>query len=165
MNFQIVPMASEQDMDGKAFVHWKAWQEAYADLVDHAYLAGLTLEKCRQMARRWPDNMLLAKTGEGRTIGFAGCGKSGDPDLKDAGEVFAIYVLKEFYGRKAGCALMNAALEKLSAFPRIAVWVLKDNARAVRFYERFGFARDGAEKEITLGKPLTEIRLVYERRS
>lgn len=134
MNFQIVPMTSEQDMDGKAFVHWKAWQEAYADLVDPAYLARLTLEKCRKMARRWPDNMLLAKTGEGRTIGFAGYGKSGDPDLEDAGEVFALYVLK-------------------------------DNARAIRFHERFGFVRDGAEKEITLGRPLTEIRLLYERRS
>lgn len=165
MDFLIAPMVGEEDMDQKAYVHWKAWQEAYAGLIDLGFLANYTLEKCQTMARRWPDNILLAKTGEGQTIGFVGYGKSGDHDLADAGEIFAIYVLKEYYGRKAGFALMKAGLEKLCAYPRIAVWVLEDNARAIRFYERCGFVRDGAEKEITLGTPLTEIRLVYERRS
>jgi ribosomal protein S18 acetylase RimI-like enzyme len=164
MPFQIVPMASEQDMDGKAYVHWKAWQEAYAGLVDSAFLANHTLEKCQAMARRWPDNILLAKTDEGRVIGFVGYGKNRDNDLADSGEIFAIYVLRDYYDKKAGYALMEAGMEKLMDYSRVAVWVLADNARAIRFYERYGFVRDGASKAITLGTPLTEIRLIYERR-
>lgn len=124
MPFQIVPMASEQDMDGKAYVHWKAWQEAYAGLVDSAFLANHTLEKCQAMARRWPDNILLAKTDEGRVIGFVGYGKNRDNDLADSGEIFAIYVLRDYYDKKAGYALMEAGMEKLMDYSRVAVWVL-----------------------------------------
>ena len=62
-----------------------------------------------------------------------------------------------------GYALMNAAVEKLSAYEKIAVWVLKGNERAIRFYERYGFRFDGTEAEIMLGTPNTELRMIYER--
>ena len=163
--YQIVPMKTEADMDGKAYVHWKALQEAYAGLIDPGYLEAFSLEKCQAMARRWPDNTLLAKTSEGRVIGFVGYGKSWDQDVNGAGEIFAIYVLREYYDRRVGWALMRAGLDQLRAYPRTAVWVLAGNERAIRFYERCGFARDGASKEITLGTALEEIRLVYERKS
>ena len=46
---------------------------------------------------------------------------------------------------------------------RIAVWVLKGNDKAIRFYERYGFRFDGTESEIELGTPNTEIRMVYDK--
>lgn len=58
---------------------------------------------------------------------------------------------------------MNAALEKLSAYRKIAVWVLKGNDRAIRFYERYGFRFDGTEADIMLGTPNKELRMIYER--
>ena len=58
---------------------------------------------------------------------------------------------------------MNAALEKLPGCKRVAVWVLKGNDRAIRFYERYGFRLDGAEAEIMLGTPNTELRMILER--
>ena len=58
---------------------------------------------------------------------------------------------------------MNAAFEKLAAYKQIAVWVLKGNERAIRFYERYGFRFDNAEQEINLGTPNTELRMVFER--
>ena len=59
--------------------------------------------------------------------------------------------------------LMNAAFERLAEYPKVAVWVLKGNDRAIRFYERYGFRFDGAEAEIMLGSPNTELRMVYQR--
>lgn len=114
------------------------------------------------MAERWPDNLLVAKDGE-TVVGFVGYGLCGDADLPGAGEVFGIYVLAAYYGQKAGYALMNAAFEKLSAHDRIAVWVLRGNERAIRFYERYGFRLDGAEKQIKLGTARTELRMVYQK--
>ena len=73
------------------------------------------------------------------------------------------YVLADYYGRKVGYALMNAAFEKLSAYSKIAVWVLKGNERAIRFYERYGFKFDGMEHEIMLGTPNIELRMIFER--
>lgn len=46
---------------------------------------------------------------------------------------------------KTNYGLMNAALEKLSAYQKIALWVFKGNDRAIQFYERTAlFRRDGS---------------------
>lgn len=159
MDISIVPMTTQQDMDGKGYVHWKSWQETYTGLIDSAYMEKLTLERCVEMAHRWPRNILVAKDGE-QVVGFVGYGESETPHW---GEVFAIYVLGDYHGLKIGYKLMNAAFEKLSGYNKIAVWVLKGNESAIRFYERYGFRPDGAEKDITLGTPNTELRMVYTR--
>lgn len=163
MNLIIKPMESEAEIDGKAFVHYKSWHETYEGLVDGAYMEGVTLEKCREAAHRRPENIIIAKTGS-RTVGFVGYGAYRDETLPGCGEVFALYVLGEYHGRRVGYALMNAALARLSDYEKIAVWVLKGNDRAARFYERYGFRFDGAESEIVLGSPNTELRMIYERR-
>lgn len=151
-----------EDIEGKAYVHWKTWQEAYTGLVDQAYLEGLSVERSIERARRWPDNTLVAEA-EGKIVGFACYGECRNEDMPDCGEVYAIYVLREYLGRKIGYALMNACFEALGAYPKIAVWVLKGNERAIRFYERYGFSFDGASAQIVLGTPCTELRLVYRK--
>ncbi|MCM1055929.1 MAG: GNAT family N-acetyltransferase [Bacteroides sp.] len=159
----IKKMESEDEINGKGYVHYRSWHEAYAGLIDAAYLEQLTLEKCTDSAHKWTDNLLVAKDGE-RVVGFAGYGPYRDETLPSHGEVFSLYVLSEYQGKKIGYELMNAALDKLSDCERIAVWVLKGNDRAVRFYERYGFRMDGAESEIKLGTPNTVIRMIYERK-
>lgn len=152
-------MESEEEIRGKAYVHWKSWQEAYTGIADARYLDALTLEKCEDMARRWPDNIWIAKDGE-RVVGFVGCGKYRGEDLGDAGEVFALYILAEYYGQGVGYRLMQTALKQLSAYPQVVVRVLKENRRAIRFYERCGFRFDGWEETLSLGTPVTEVRMV-----
>lgn len=162
VNIQIEPMLSDEDINGKAYVHWKSWHETYTGLVDPAYMEKLTLEKCIDIAHRWPQNLLVAKHNN-KIIGFVGYGEHRDDALTNCGEVFAIYVLADYHGQKVGYTLMNAALEKLSAYDKIAVWVLKGNEKAIRFYEKFGFRFDGRSQEIMLGAPNTELRMIYTR--
>ena len=163
MDICIIPMVTDEDMDGKGYVHWKSWHETYTGLIDPAYMERITLEKCVDMAHRWPQNMMVAKDGN-KVIGFVGYGEHRDDALTDCGEVFAIYVLADYYGQKVGYELMNAAFEKLAAYKKIAVWVLRGNDRAIKFYERYGFRFDGTEKEVKLGTPNTELRMVYTRK-
>ena len=61
------------------------------------------------------------------------------------GEVFALYVLPEYHGTGVGRQLMDAALEKLASYPHICLWLVKGNARALRFYEKCGFHLTGEE--------------------
>ena len=152
-------METDEEFRGKAYVHFKSWKEAYTGLVDQNYLDALTLEKCIQIAYRWPDNILVAKDG-GRVVGFVGYGESRDKELPDAGEVFAIYILGEYYGTGLGRRLMDAAIGRLGN-RRIAVWVLKGNERAIRFYEKYGFRFTGCEKAVTIGAQATELRMVF----
>lgn len=161
MEFIIHNMCME-DMDGKGYVHWKSWQDTYQGLVDQNYLDNLTLDKCVEMARLWPNNILVAKE-EDKVIGFTAYGKYRDGDLADCGEIMAIYVLKEYHNQKIGYALMNAAFEKLKEHPQVVVWVLRGNDPAIKFYERYGFQFDGVSKEIMVGTPNVELRMIYKR--
>ena len=157
MDILIKPMESDSEIRGKAYVHWKSWQDTYSGLIDQSYLDNLSIEKCTEMAFRWPDNILVAKEKD-KVIGFVGYGIC--KDLPEAGEIFAIYILKEYYDQKIGYALMCAALDKLSEYNKIAVWVLEGNQRAIKFYKRCGFQFDGTRKQIKLGTVNTEIRMI-----
>lgn len=160
--WRIQPMESEAEIAGKGYVHHQSWQETYPGLVDAGYLAGVTLDKCLQIARKWRENILVAKDGD-RVIGFVGYGVYRDDTMPGYGEIYSLYVLADYHGRKVGYALMNAALAQLRAYPKVALWVLKGNERAIRFYERYGFRADGAEADILLGTPNKELRMVYAR--
>ena len=70
----------------------------------------------------------------------------------EIGEVTAIYVDPPWWGTGAGQALMDAARQRLTerGFTTVRLWVLAANHQARRFYERSGFALDGA----TAGYPV-----------
>ena len=165
---EIVPMIIKQletkeEIEGKAAVHCQAWKEAYVGLMDQDFLDRRTMEMSLQSAQRAFDNgiaTLIAKVGN-RVIGFADYGNYWGDDLQETGEVYAIYVLKKYYGKGIGFALMKKALEALSEYPQTAVWVLAGNERAIRFYERCGFEFDGQKKELELGTPVTEVRMIF----
>ena len=160
MSIMIKPMETDQEVRGKAFVHWKCWQETYPGLVSQEYLNKLTLEKCEELAFQWRDNILVAKEGD-RVIGFVGYGNHG-PEEPDMGEVYALYVLPEYHGTGVGRQLMDAALEKLATYPKICLWAVKGNDRAVRFYEKCGFHLTGEEK-YTASVSAYGIRMLKER--
>lgn len=140
---EIRNMETDTEIRGKAYVHWRCWHEAYTGLVSEAYLEKLTLSKCEQIAFQWRDNILIAKDSE-RVVGFAGYGSSGN--APDTGELSALYVLPEYWGTGAAKQLFDAVREMLSAYRTVGLWVLKENARAIRFYEKCGFAATGEER-------------------
>ena len=161
MEIVIKSMETGEEIAGKGRVHYRAWQEAYAGLIDCDYLAGMSEEKCIKQAYQWRENVLVAKDGDG-VIGFVGAGRSFDADYGECGEIYALYILSKYYGKGVGYALMNAAFERLSGCKRVILWVLRGNERAIKFYERYGFQVDGMEKEILIGAPRVELRMVYD---
>ena len=60
MDITIKKMETDDEIRGKAYVHWKSWHEAYRGIVSDAYLDGMTLEKCTDIAFKWPDNLIVA---------------------------------------------------------------------------------------------------------
>jgi len=160
----VVPMTTEDEIRGKAYVHFKSWHESYTGLVGEDYLNNkVTLEKCLSMAQKFSENVLIAKDGE-RVVGFAAYGKYRGDDLKIFGEIYAIYVLEEYQKKRVGLSLMNAAIDKLRDYKKVALWVFKENKKAIDFYEKYGFVPDGAENVFSLGTELEEIRLIYDNK-
>lgn len=119
-----------------------------------------TIEKCEEMALNTMDTTIIAKDGE-RVIGFVQYGKYNYDDLEDAGEIIALYVLADYYGKGIGYRLMQEAMQYLSDYPQIALFVIKDNQRAIDFYTRYGFRFDGQEGMTQIGA--TVARMVLKR--
>ena len=143
MGIIIKRMETDEEIKGKAFVQWKTWHEAYPDLVSQEYLDNLTYEKCERMAFSWRDDFIVAMDGN-TVIGFVGYGNRGE-DSPNVGEIFALYILSDYYGTGVGLKLMQAGLKELSSYPEVHLWVLKGNKRAIRFYEKCGFVATGEE--------------------
>jgi GNAT superfamily N-acetyltransferase len=148
-----------------AEVHIAAWQGAYTGLMPADYLAGLSVEAGverwrRSLAEPAPGATTLVaelddpadpgEAGRPELVGIATVGPSRDDGAEaDTGELWAINLDPPRWRRGIGTALLGAAVEHLAAegWRRATLWVLDGNHRAQRFYERHGWAPDGAVKD------------------
>jgi GNAT superfamily N-acetyltransferase len=78
----------------------------------------------------------------------------------EVGELYALYLLPAWWSAGVGRALMTSALDSLRGdrYRRVVLWVLADNARARRFYERAGFTLDGGTNVLTGLGGVLEVR-------
>ncbi|VRQ36242.1 acetyltransferase, gnat family [Streptococcus pneumoniae] len=159
MTVIIKSMETPKEIEGKSLVHWQMWREAYDDLLPAEFQETMTLERCRLFSQKYPENTLIA-IGDLKVVGFISYGNFRDETMQ-AGEIIALYVLKDYYGKGIAQKLMKAALTALNHFSEIFLWVLKDNKRAITFYQKMGFTFDGQEKILELGKPIKEKRMVF----
>ena len=146
--------ASVSDAAEIAAVHVRTWQAAYQDVFGAERLASIdTPLRVAGWARALEEGEPIFVADEGgRVVGFV--------SLR-ACELRAIYALPEKWGSSAGPALMRAAVEQLrhDECAEAFLWVLEDNPRARRFYEREGWDLDGARKEDEfLGVRVAEVR-------
>ena len=75
-------------------------------------------------------------------------------------ELYALYVRPAWWSTGTGRALMERVLARTSGtgYLFITLWVLRDNRRARRFYERAGFAPDGMTNVLGGLGCVTEVR-------
>ena len=158
MVITIKQMETPEEIEGKSLVHWQTWREAYDDLLPAEFQETMTLERCRFFSQKYPENTLIAIDGL-KVVGFISYGNFRDEAIQ-AGEIIALYVLKDYYGKGVSKQLMHAAFVALDQFSEIYLWVLKDNKRAIAFYQKMGFTVDGPEKILELGKSVKELRMV-----
>ena len=161
--------AEESEARAIAELHIRAWQWAYRGHIPDGVLDRLPeglerrTEQWRQiLAKRAEQRVWVAET-EGRIVGFAHTRHPDPgPDLGgNAAEIGAIYLEAEWAGKGVGRALFSQAVEdlRMRGYEMCFLWVLESNARARRFYERAGFAPDGAAKvELRKDFELREIR-------
>ena len=158
-----VRRARLEDARAIARVHAETWREAYEHVFGSERLASVSTDARlgqweRILAAGQSDVFVAVDDGDG-IVGFVSTGDSRDADAE--AELFAIYVLPEAWGTGAGSALMRAGIEamRLRASGDAVLWVLDDNPRARRFYEREGWALDGERKEDEyLGLRVAEVR-------
>lgn len=144
MGFAIRRMAPEY-ASGRGYVHYAAWGETYCGLMDERFLAGHTLEKCTDYAKRNPYSGYVALV-QGEVVGFASCLQNARAfvSVPGAAEIVALYVLRAYQGLGIGRALIERCLEELAGRD-VVLFVLKGNDNAIGFYRKMGFAFTGKE--------------------
>lgn len=155
--------AVREDADTLGRLHHQSWLETYAGLLDGRLLAARSAEKSAAMFRNggWRNVLLAFLNGE--AAGFCGFGPGRDGEASVAlGEIYGLYVLKKAQGRGAGRALLQSALRELekTGFSTVYLWVLDGNVRAMAFYQRQGFFRDGEKNTALSGFPVRELRFL-----
>ncbi|MFF2806474.1 GNAT family N-acetyltransferase [Streptomyces sp. NPDC058000] len=172
---------TEGDVDAVSAVRVRGWQAAYQGLMPQAYLDAMSVaEDARQrrewFARRRPEMWELVAERAGEVIGWLAGGPARDADLtrepvpaqgtelsaeerelpdggRPAAELMALYVAPALLGTGIGRALLTAGTARARdhGYGALYLWVVHGNARAQRFYERAGFAPDGAQEAYDVG--------------
>ncbi|MFF4245572.1 GNAT family N-acetyltransferase [Streptomyces sp. NPDC001822] len=158
------------DCDAVAEIRVRGWRHAYAGLVPQAHLDAMDVARDAERRRAGlasaggPLN-LVAVAPDATVTGWACHGPCRDRQQVSPGaaELYALYVDPDRIGTGTGRALLERATARAVAdgFREMTLWVLKENVRARRFYERAGFRPDGAEEAVETGGALVpEVRYV-----
>lgn len=163
MKFEII-RANEDLADDLGYIHAKSWQKAYRGIVPDEIINTYTPENrakvFKEAVTTRPEECYLFKC-DGRPAGLALLHKSHEDNAdENDGEIYAIYFHPDFWGTPATHKALEFCIGRLRerGFTKINIWMLEDNLRARKFYEKHGFAFDGRKKTIDLGKQLVEIR-------
>lgn len=142
-----------------AEVHVRTWQAAYRHVLPPEVLESLSVDEREAVCRRLVESdleVVWVAEAEQRLVGFVFAGPARTEDA--AGELYAIYVLPEAWGSGAGRELMAAAKGWFvsAGYAKAMLWVVEDNPRARRFYEREGWEAVGARITTVYGVDVEE---------
>jgi putative acetyltransferase len=138
--FHLRPYRAE-DEDAAIALWLKTWQQAYPS-IDFAARVSWWRERWR--SELVPKAEIIVAEQDGLLTGFVTIDASGYLDQ--------LVVAPDHWGSKLATALVDEA--KRRSPERITLLVNIDNIRAIRFYERNGFAHVGEDVNPTSGKPV-----------
>ncbi|MFI7075963.1 GNAT family N-acetyltransferase [Micromonospora sp. NPDC049903] len=149
--------ATVDDLMAVGALHQRSRVAAYSSFLPPEALADPTPEAMGEYwAERWiwerdSHRMILAVRGD-TLAGFSYSGPD-DEDDPDTGLLCAIHLAPAERGRGVGRELMVDALAgmRTRGWRRAALWVLRENAPARRFYERGGWSPSGVERVELIG--------------
>src|SRR5438067_9837561 len=158
-----VRAAEPSDSQAIGALATRAWNAAYADVLAPEVLAAMDpVEQAADwreyLAGRPPADRVWVIGPPGEVWGFSRTGPCPDVDAPaGAGEVHGLYLEPARIGAGLGRELFGHAVTDLeSRHDTVCVWHFAANAAAARFYERAGFALDGASRPSSFG--VVEVR-------
>ena len=143
MTFHLRPYRTEDEAAAIDVWH-RTWQQAYPQI---DFAARLQWWRERWRKELVPTAEIVVAEQDGMLIGFVTIDREGYLDQ--------LVVAPECWGSDAARLLVDEA--KRLAPKGVTLLVNKDNARAIRFYERNGFAQAGDDVNPTSGRPVLKM--------
>jgi len=137
----------DDDEDAAIALWLETWQHAYPSI---DFAARVNWWRQRWSSELVPKAAIMVAERDDALIGFV--------TIDATGYLDQLVVAPDHWGSELADTLINEA--KRISPDRIALLVNKDNARAIRFYERNGFAHAGEDVNPTSGRPV--LRMVWK---
>ncbi len=149
--------AQISDAPGISHVHIDSWRTTYRGIVPDQVLDDLDYDRNAIRQRTLLSDLgemkcfFVATVDSGRIVGFAIGGPNRIEGTGYGGELYGIYLLKEYQGQGIGRALVAKIAEWLinRGYNSMLVWVLDDNPSR-HFYEALG-GQFVSRKKIDIG--------------
>jgi len=150
-------------------MHVASWHETYAGIVPDEMLAALSVSRrnllWKNMLRdpnKYENSVVYVKEVGYAIVAFGACSEQRDNDLKNQGydgEIGSVYVLREFQKQGIGRDLMSALSSDLvgRGLRGVALWVLRENTPARRFYEHCAGELIGEKQDVRGETILVEV--------
>jgi putative acetyltransferase len=137
-----------EDEDAAIALWQTTWQQAYPGI---DFAARVTWWRERWRGELVPNAAIIVAEEAGALVGFV--------TIDSTGYLDQLVVAPERWGSELANRLVDEA--KLLSPDRITLLVNTDNIRAIRFYQRNGFAHAGEDVNPTSGRPV--LRMEWKR--
>ena len=157
-------IATIDDVQTISLIHALSWKEAYKNNLSQRFLSSIQNDRWVPFFTEHIPNQRFETAlyfADEKATACITYGKSRDESLVDCAEIVSLYVLPEYWSQKQGYELMQFSMKRLKeqGFNQAILWVLKENKRAIQFYNKIGFANDGVTIEVPMDdKILIDLR-------
>lgn len=160
-----IRLAMPEDAEYCADIHAKSWSFAYNGILSTEIINVQNFRRPMMWTKLLANNTdsHYVITYNNTIIGFFTIAIPRDNDLKESSyEIVGLYLTPDYVGAGYGHQAMEWIKTEIQCrgYNKICLWVLEDNNRARRFYEKSGFRTDGKIRPSGLDET-QEIRYIF----
>lgn len=141
---------NEDNIIDAAYIHAESWKESHRSFCSVEFVKAHTIERQRAYLEK---EMSIGK----QIYMLVRDIPVGIVSVKEK-LIENLYVLPDRQHEGCGSELLEYAINKCTGTP--ALWVLNNNAKAEKFYRKYGFVRTGREKKLSEELAEVEMRMM-----
>lgn len=157
--------AELQDLEKVSKIHAASWKTVYRGILPDDFLDQLSFRRWAGLKEMMADGLAIRVIESDENIfGCITFGAARDEAFSGWGEIVSFHLLQEARGKGFGRLLFQDGVRELgkAGYQELYLWVLEENDRARRFYEKNGFAWNGDRlKSEEGGRQVTDLRYVF----
>ena len=159
-----IRLAVPADAPDMAEVHMRSWEVAYKDIIPEDYIRQKNATRHDLYTRVITEDNTNSYVIQyaGKTVGIMKIAPPQDDDVgDDFYELHYIYLHPDYFRIGIGTQAMEFIFDKARSIGKtgMTVWVLDENIKSIKFYEKCGFQKDGKKMNNEYGKESGRIRM------
>lgn len=166
---EYIRYANKDDADTLALINSKSAQVGFSGIIPDDFLKEkFSYERLKERFSKELDDGITSSSiiyQDNSPLGMMTFGKD-DYKQRDNLEIdlWRLYVLPEYWGKSIAIKLIDWGIKELkrNGYTKLSLWVVEENIRARKFYEKVGFIHSEETRIINPGRELMDCRYVKQ---